>query len=147
MKKILVLFFIASFLLASLVASGEAGRIAAPDFSLKDIKGEAFRLSDFKDKERVLLLFWATWCSHCRRAMRELSEKEGDYKIITINVGESKKRVEDFLKKNDYKFRALLDEEGEVAFAYGILGIPAYILIDKDLKLSYKDYIFPSGLD
>src|SRR5262245_52308657 len=37
---------------------------AAPDFVIRDERGQEIRLSDFRGKV-VLLHFWATWCPPC----------------------------------------------------------------------------------
>lgn len=147
MSKMLVLFLILFSLSISLTGTIWAGPVEATDFSLKDIDGKQFRLSDFKSKDKVLLFFWATWCPHCLRGLRELKDRKGDYKLVTINVGESKERVAKFLRKADYDFRVLLDKDGLASSIYGVLGIPTYIVIDKDFKISYKGYIFPADLN
>lgn len=50
----------------------------APTLVLKDLKGRAIRLSDYKGKI-VLLNFWATWCPPCRAEMPELVRMQREY--------------------------------------------------------------------
>jgi peroxiredoxin len=38
--------------------------VRAPDFSVSNLDGQAFRLADLKGK-RVIINFWATWCVPC----------------------------------------------------------------------------------
>src|SRR5947208_2292915 len=46
--------------------AAEAPRPAAPDFRLLDDKGRTLRLSALKGRV-VVLDFWATWCTGCKR--------------------------------------------------------------------------------
>jgi peroxiredoxin len=56
----------------------------APDFSLVDVSGNDVRLSDFKGKKNVVLVFYK-WhsCRRCREQLSELQEQISD--IIKLN--------------------------------------------------------------
>lgn len=143
--KVIIIFFIASFLFSLLPDLTHSENIRAPDFSLKDLKGKVVSLSDFRGKGKVLLFFWATWCPHCQSALKKLKGGPPQkYTLLTINISEPRERIERFFKSQGYDFKVLLDEEGDVAFSYGIIGIPAYIIIDSNLSIIYADNIFPS---
>ncbi len=45
-----------------------------PDFSVKDLNGNNFKISDQKGKI-VLIYFWATWCPYCKTELKFI-EKE-----------------------------------------------------------------------
>ena len=47
----------------------------APDFELKTVSGEAYRLSDLKGKA-VVLNFFATWCRYCEAEMPSFLPEE-----------------------------------------------------------------------
>jgi len=50
----------------------------APDFELRDLKGNQVHLSEFRGKA-VVLNFWATWCTPCRRELPWLIEFQKEY--------------------------------------------------------------------
>ena len=63
----------------------------APDFTLTDLSGKAFTLSELRDKKPVLLIFWATWCPACLQAIPYFSDIHKQYaprglEIISINI-------------------------------------------------------------
>ena len=100
----------------------------APEFELKTVTGQNFKLSDFKGRF-VVLNFWATWCVPCIKEMPEfekthqLSEKN-NITIIGVNLGEPIKRVEKFTHDHRLSFPILLDGFGNTAEKYKVRSLP-----------------------
>jgi cytochrome c-type biogenesis protein len=111
-------------------------KIAAPDFSLKDLQGKIFKLSSQR-KNPVIIFFGATWCPACRAEMpnyRALYEKyaQRGLKFIYIDINESTERVARFAKTNSFPYLVLVDGDGSVANSYDIIGVPTLFLVDKE---------------
>ncbi len=110
--------------------------VPAPDFSLQNIEGESISLSDYKGKV-ILLNFWASWCGPCIAEMPSIENlhktvKDENIQVVTINLGESKDVVSNFMSKNGYSFNSLLDSDNSVAGIYGIRSIPTTYIINKE---------------
>src|ERR1700704_1854232 len=63
-------------------------RKAAPQFELKDSSGNAIRLKDYNGKV-VLLDFWATWCTGCKKEIPwfvEFQRKFGTKRFAVVGV-------------------------------------------------------------
>jgi peroxiredoxin len=117
---------------------------AAPDFILKDLTGEVFKLSAARGKP-VLLIFLTTWCPTCRSEIPHYKDLYGTYgrrglEVVGIDIEEPKNRVSQFAAKNQIPYKTLLDEKGRVAGAYGIVGIPTMVLINKDGRVLTRKY-------
>jgi peroxiredoxin len=108
----------------------------APDFVLKDLNGRKFRLSDFRGKQPVLIIFSATWCTYCReeiphfKALHEVFAKQG-LEIVNVDMQESKEKVTKFTAKYGLPYRVLLDDDGTVGGIYDIRGVPSMVLVDQ----------------
>ena len=57
----------------------QAAGVEAPDFTLKDIKGNDFKLSSLRGKI-VVLDFWGSWCGWCIKGMPKMKEYYEKYK-------------------------------------------------------------------
>jgi len=115
----------------------------APDFTLRNLKGETVKLGDMKGKV-VLLCFSATWCPHCRTAIPGLKDiytryKDKEFMLLAIFIQESTKKVSAYAKKNGITYPVLLDEDGKVANAYGVRGIPSRMIIGKEGEMLCRD--------
>ena len=116
-------------------------RVDVPDFTLRDTNGNAVTLSSFRGKSPVLLTFWATWCGYCREEIPrlvKLKEKYGDrLAVLGIDIEEPADKVAAMAAKLKVNYPQLLDMDGEVAGAYGVVGVPTLVLIDREGKGVY----------
>jgi peroxiredoxin len=111
----------------------------APDFTLKDLQGNKFNLHK-QIGAPVLLFFGATWCPTCRSEIPAYKEIYKKYStrgltVIYINIMEPATKVAKFVKAYDLPYRILLDNDGSVAESFGIEGVPALFLLDKEGRL------------
>jgi peroxiredoxin len=109
----------------------------APPITLSQLSGGTFKLANYKDKNIVILDFWATWCGPCVKAMPILAEVAAKYKskgvvLYAVNLEEKPEEVAAFLKENKLDVSVILDSDGEVSKTYGVEGIPQSVIIDKE---------------
>lgn len=114
---------------------GNALSAEAPDFEL-DGQHKQVKLSDYRGQV-VYLDFWASWCLPCRDSfswmnkMQSLYGKEG-FKVIAINLDESRDNAERFLKQIPAKFDVAYDPHGNTAESYDLKAMPSSYIIDKN---------------
>ena len=107
------------------------------DFTLKDLAGNDYKLSDNKGK-KVYMKFWASWCSICLTGLEDLDKLAGennDFEIVTVvapgrnremNTAAFKKWFKELGLKN---LKVLFDETGEVTEHYGIKVYPTSVYV------------------
>ncbi len=117
-------------------------RPPAPDFSLQDIDGNVYRLSELRGQP-VIINFWATWCPPCREEMPSMQraweqlQKQG-VMMLAINVGESADTVFQFLANYPVEFPLLLDADSDVATGWPVRGLPSTYVVDPEGRIVYS---------
>ena len=109
----------------------------APDFELDTLDGERLRLSDLRGRPLVLN-FWASWCSPCRREFPALiraqnAHADADLLIIGLNIEEPPTAAQDFVDEFGVQFPIPMDRDGAVYRAYGyegLVGPPRTFFVD-----------------
>ena len=119
-----------------------AGGQVPQALSLVDLAGKTVDLPLLKGQV-VVVNFWATWCEPCRDempAMNRLHQKLGGrgLKIIAVNLGESRPRIQQFLRTAPVDFQILRDDDSAVSKAWRVRVLPASFLIDRNGMLRYQ---------
>ncbi len=157
-RSMLVVFLLASAMIGTERAAvaepapstaGTAGGADWIDFTLPDASGKDVSLGRFIGKGPVLLAFWATWCPHCNESVPEINrmhgeaERYGGLRILALDFMESREKVTAFVSSKKVLYTVLLDRSGRVARKYKVVGIPTYILIDRNGKVAYRGHELP----
>ena len=93
----------------------------------------------------ILLVFGFGNCPFCVKEIPVLNQLHDEYrdkpfKVVYINITEGEAQVKNFVKKRGIKYMTLVDKKGSSANAFGVIGVPANFLIDKDqLKIEEVD--------
>ncbi|OCA91554.1 alkyl hydroperoxide reductase [Bacillus sp. FJAT-27225] len=107
----------------------------APAFELEDIDGNMRNLAEFNTDQVVVLNYFATWCGPCVDEAPELEAFEqeyGDrYKLLILDLGETRDRVKKFMKKHNTTSTYLFDYNSKTSKLYGVTGQPETFVIDK----------------
>ena len=157
------MLLMALFLLGGSSANPEGGCVApwsgsgdrllgnqAPNFKLSNLSGEKVELSRLVAQKPTLLVFWATWCPTCVEEIPTLNDwvrKYPQMQILSINVEESRDRVKNFSEKRQIQYPVLLDSESQVAEQYGLVGIPATVLVSKGGRIVYYGFSLPENIE
>ena len=102
---------------------------------MNDLDGNPVKLSDFRGKKGVLLVFFATWCPYCMEEVPGLIAFQNRYKgrsveLIGDDLDQPAQVVKRFAEERKMNYKLVLDPDGTVATAYGVVGIPTFVAID-----------------
>ena len=114
-----------------------AGR-PAPDFTLDQAYGGRMTLSAYHGRS-VLLVFWLTSCSICRRELPLLDQLGTEFhsrgvEVLAVNIRDVD-GAREFMATQRLGLTNLIDPDGQVAQRYGVSGVPKLVLIGPDGKI------------
>ncbi|HWC97736.1 MAG TPA: TlpA disulfide reductase family protein [Candidatus Sulfopaludibacter sp.] len=115
----------------------------AAALSLPALDGHTVSLADYHGK-RVLIAWWASWCTPCKAEMPALNRlygngqhTPGEFEILAISVDEDRAAAESFARETDMKYPVLLDPGKKTVDAFHVESLPSLVLVDAEGQISY----------
>jgi len=104
----------------------------APSFSLPDQDGNVVNLTDFKDKNPVVLFFYpkalTPGCTTQACGIRDIKKELEDRGVVAFGISpDPVARLPKFIEKHDLNFSLLSDEDHAIAEAYGCWGLKKFM--------------------
>ena len=116
-----------------------------PDFTLSTPDGKEVNFYRFvKDKKCVILDFWASWCSWCRKESPNVKEVYDKYRnkgvdVISVSFDTDRERWVKAIEEDGTPWTQVSDlkgtDKGYLYGWYGLKDIPAIYLIDSEGRI------------
>jgi peroxiredoxin/outer membrane protein assembly factor BamD (BamD/ComL family) len=119
----------------------------APPIGYTEVIGEAPGTIESYDGKVVVLVFWATWCPHCRKEMPKLEEQWARWQKDGVQViavtrhskGQTTESVQTYATENGLSYPIIVDP-GDISRAYNVSGIPAAAIVGKDGTVVFRNH-------
>ena len=114
--------------------------MSPPSFASPHLDKTKVRFPDQFEGRIVAIRFWADWCPFCQSEIQALEpgdrrDREQRLVILAVNVRQDRATAQAFVDTLNISSDILLDTDGEVARAYGVLGLPTTFFIDRNGRL------------
>lgn len=132
----------------------EAPTSTIPDVDLKTLDGKTVNIRDYIGKDKVVIMsFWATWCSPCKRELDTISEIYEDWKAeydvelvaITIDDARSLAKVPALVETKGWEYTILADVKRELQKALNFQTVPQTFVVDKSGEIIYTHSGYAPG--
>ena len=155
MKKLFIFLFVLAIVpaMASKGTIGIGGKATLTDVKMLDVSGKKVSLSDAAGENGLLVMFSSNTCPFVIQWQDRYNEikKWADQNkvgmiVLNSNYGnrdgvDSYEAMQKHARDNNYKFSYVVDEDSQIANAYGGQTTPHVFLFDKDMELVYKGAI------
>lgn len=160
--KITILLFVASLLTFGAFAQNddhkndEHSKLVekkVPSLQLQDMEGNTIDPSDLGLDGPIIISFWATWCSPCKRELNTIHDLYPDWQdetgvtLVAVSVDDEKTKngVPVYVNGKGWEYIIIMDPNGDFKRAMGVNNVPHTFLIDTEGNIVYSHNNFAPG--
>lgn len=151
MKKLILL---STFAFLSFTLFSQSKKRSIPSANVKNLEGTTVNTSNFNNEGKPMIInFWATWCTPCKRELNNIAEVYDDWieetgvKLIAVSIDDARNsgKVAPYVNGKGWDFEVYLDSNEDFKRAIGFQNPPFTCLVDGDGKIVYTHAGYSEG--
>ncbi len=124
-----------------------------PSVQLKDMNGKLINTAELAANGPVIISFWATWCSPCKRELNTIHEVYEDWQdefgvtlvAVSIDDEKTKNSVPVYVNGRGWEYTVLMDPNSDFRRAMGVNNVPHTFLVTKEGVIVYSHNNYAPG--
>lgn len=152
MKYILLSILFTTVLSIGVNAQNDGRKI--PSVEIKNLDSSPFNTGDIQnDGKPIIISFWATWCSPCKRELNTIAEDYVDWqdetgvKLIAISIDDARnmQKVKPYVDGQSWDYEVYLDPNADFKRAMNVNNVPHTFLIDGEGNIVWQHNSYQPG--
>ena len=147
-KKVLKSIQIVLITLLSLTFNQVQAQSSIPQMHLKSIEGTELSTEEiFAAGQPILIVFWATWCTHTTTGLNNMQDdyledwiNDFDLKVVVISVDDAKtsSRAITVVNGSGWDYEVYLDQNGDFRRAMVVTNAPHMVLLNNQSEIIWQ---------
>ncbi len=147
-------FSLLLFLVVSIGANAQSRKTHIPSVEVQKLDGTKFNTGEIEnDGNPIIINFWATWCSPCKRELNNIAEmydewqEETGVKIVAISIDDTRNvaKVAPYVNGKSWDYEVYLDPNGDFKRALGVNNVPHTFLVNGAGEIVWQHNSYSEG--
>jgi len=151
MKKLVLC---STLLIFSFTAFSQKENRAMPSVNVTDMEGNKVNTVKFNnDGKPIIVNFWATWCTPCKRELNNIADVYDDWveetgvKLIAVSIDDARNagKVAPYVNGKGWDYEVYIDSNQDFQRAIGFQNPPFTVIVDANGKIVWSHTGYQEG--